>query len=101
MTKPYEGKTYIHFDYKVGFNEEVENYVKGFKNNPNHNFLPLIYSVISFEKYIDMTSENKDEYVYRINNAGEENRVPIKEKKDQLCMHLIVIILFINIMVLN
>lgn len=84
MTKPYEGKTYIHFDYKVGFNKEVENYVKGFKNNPNHNFLPLIYSVISFEKYIDMTSENKDDYVYRINNTGEENRVPIKEKKRQI-----------------
>lgn len=81
MTKSYEGKTYTHFDYKVGFNKEVESYVKGFKNNPNHNFLPLIYSVMSFEKYIGLTSENKDEYVYRINNIGEENRAPIKEKK--------------------
>lgn len=71
----------MHFDYKFDFKGEVENYVYGFEDNPNHNFLPLVYGTLSYDKFSDITSFDNNDYFYRMNKNGIETKVPIKTKK--------------------
>ncbi|MFY8331926.1 reverse transcriptase domain-containing protein [Vagococcus carniphilus] len=80
MVELYKAKTYTHFDYKLRFNK-VENYVYGFKNNPKHSFLPLVYGMMTIEKFVDLTSFDKDDYSYRMNKNGIETKVPTKVKE--------------------
>lgn len=75
MTYKYSSKPYLHFDRKVSFDEKVEKYVNDYEINRSHNFLPLIYSEVIFERY-KKTGNNKVEYVIR---KGE--KVPVVEKK--------------------
>ena len=71
----------MHFDYKFNFKGKVENYVYGFKENPNHNFLPLVYGLLSYDKFSDLSSFDKNDYFYRLNKNGIETKIPIKTKK--------------------
>ncbi|PNU23264.1 reverse transcriptase domain-containing protein [Bacillus sp. FSL H8-0516] len=73
MVHKYPSKPYLHFDKIASFNKKVENYVLGFKQNPSHSFLPLIFSELTFEKFNDI----KDETAIKRNGQ----LVPIKEKK--------------------
>lgn len=80
MNDKYQSKTYIHFDYRLIFQGKVENYVKDFKSNPHHNFLPLIYDEITFEKFVSFTAGDKNDYLYRINTVGVKTMAPVKSK---------------------
>lgn len=81
MSEKYTAKSYMHFDYKFNFKGKVENYVYGFKENPNHNFLPLVYGLLSYDKFSDLSSFDKNDYFYRLNKNGIETKIPIKNKK--------------------
>jgi len=77
----FESKNYIHFDNKIEFSPKVENYVRNFSKNCRHNFLPLIYDELHFEKYLNINKlDDKDELYIRSNPNGTTTRVPIKTK---------------------
>lgn len=79
MKTIFKAKDYSHFDNKIEFDLRVENYIKEFKKNSHHSFLPLIYDEISFEKYLSLDTSNDGHY-NRINNNGKLSKVPIKLK---------------------
>lgn len=80
MTINFESKNYIHFDSKINFTEEVESYVKGYENNPKHNFLPLIYAEITFDKFLDITDGKLEDHIIRTNLSGQVKIIPVKTK---------------------
>lgn len=80
MTVIFERKEYIHFDDKLEFTEKVEKYVREYSNNPRHNFLPLIYDEITFDKFLDITGESSNDHVKRTNSLGKSRIIPIKIK---------------------
>jgi len=82
MSNTFEPKNYIHFDNKIEFSTKVENYIGDFSKNPCHNFLPLIYDEILFERFVDINKTNDISSLYtRHNTNGTSTLVPIKIKK--------------------
>lgn len=80
MKITYKSKTYIHFDNRSEYSEKVENYVIGFKDNPKHNFLPLIYDEITFERFLDIFEGDIDDHLTRKKFDGTLQLVPVKIK---------------------
>lgn len=80
MATNFETKTYIHFDNKLDFNKEVETYVKDYKEEPRHNFLPLIYDEITFDKFLDITDGKIEDHLTRTNLNGKSKIIPVKTK---------------------
>lgn len=58
MDNNYSSKNYLHFDKRISY-PKVKKYVEGFETNPKHNFLPLIFNVLTFEIYQNDATKQK------------------------------------------
>lgn len=70
----FKSKLYLHFDNQIEF-KEVENYVENFKQNSKHNFLPLIFDEITFDKFESIENIDQDKAIKQNGKI-----IPIKRK---------------------